>query len=87
MTLQAVKDKARTVVRRTKAILFVFIVSPRVHIIISKPEPGYFSTVENVQYVERGYEDFPAKLSGLGAHIEKVKTDREASRYHFEEVS
>ncbi len=46
-----------------------------------------FSTVENVQYVERGYEDFPAKLKGLGAQIEKVTTDREASRYHFEEVS
>ncbi|MCR4596413.1 MAG: UDP-N-acetylglucosamine 1-carboxyvinyltransferase [Lachnospiraceae bacterium] len=45
-----------------------------------------FSTVENVQYVERGYEDFPAKLKGLGAQIEKVTTDREASRYHFEEV-
>ncbi len=29
----------------------------------------------------RGYEDFPAKLQGLGAQIEKVETERELQKF------
>ena len=37
-----------------------------------------FTIVENIEYVERGYEDFEEKLRTLGAQIEKL--DSEASR-------
>ena len=34
-----------------------------------------FSTVEQVEYIERGYEEFEVKLRNLGADIEKVSDD------------
>ncbi len=40
-----------------------------------------FTTVEDIQYIERGYEDFEMKLRDLGAHIEKVDTDRELQKF------
>ena len=40
-----------------------------------------FSTVEEVQYIERGYEDFPQKLQALGAQIEKVSDERELQKF------
>ncbi|MBR4832432.1 MAG: UDP-N-acetylglucosamine 1-carboxyvinyltransferase [Butyrivibrio sp.] len=40
-----------------------------------------FSTVEDVHYIERGYEDFDKKLRELGAHIEKVDTDHEMQKF------
>jgi len=40
-----------------------------------------FTTVEDIQYIERGYEDFEEKLRDLGAHIEKVDTDRELQKF------
>ena len=40
-----------------------------------------FTTVEDIQYIERGYEDFEMKLKDLGAHIEKVDTDRELQKF------
>ena len=40
-----------------------------------------FTTVEDIQYIERGYEDFEMKLRDLGAHIEKVDTDRELKKF------
>ncbi|MBR4993373.1 MAG: UDP-N-acetylglucosamine 1-carboxyvinyltransferase, partial [Lachnospiraceae bacterium] len=36
-----------------------------------------FTTVDNIQYIERGYEDFHKKLQSLGAQIEKVETERD----------
>ena len=36
-----------------------------------------FSTVEEIQYIERGYEDFPLKLQSLGAQIERVNGERD----------
>ena len=39
------------------------------------------SVIDNIQYIERGYEDFPAKLHLLGAQIEKVSTDRELLKF------
>ena len=40
-----------------------------------------FTTIEDIHYIERGYEDFPAKLSALGAVIEKVDSEAEAQKF------
>lgn len=39
-----------------------------------------FSTVEQVEYIERGYEGFEVKLKSLGAQIEKVSDDEDEDR-------
>lgn len=39
------------------------------------------SVLEDIQYILRGYEDFPAKLRGLGGLIEKVDSEEEARKY------
>lgn len=40
-----------------------------------------FTTIEDIVYIERGYEDFPQKLKSLGAMIEKVSEEREAQKF------
>ena len=40
-----------------------------------------FSTVEDIKYIERGYEDFEVKLRELGAQIEKVDDDRDVQKF------
>lgn len=40
-----------------------------------------FSTVEDIKYIERGYEDFDKKLIELGAQIEKVDDDRSIQKF------
>ena len=40
-----------------------------------------FSTIEDIHYIERGYEDFPRKLQGLGALIEKVTEEKEVRKF------
>ncbi len=40
-----------------------------------------FTTVEDIRYIERGYEDFDKKLRELGAQIEKIDTEREAQKF------
>lgn len=42
-----------------------------------------FSTVDQIYYIERGYEDFEGKLKALGADIEKVAVDDEKSMQKF----
>lgn len=39
------------------------------------------SLVENIHYIERGYEDFHIKLQSLGAQIEKVNSDRDYKKF------
>ncbi|MBR5361059.1 MAG: UDP-N-acetylglucosamine 1-carboxyvinyltransferase, partial [Lachnospiraceae bacterium] len=39
------------------------------------------STVENIHYIERGYEDFDLKLRELGAQIEKVDSEYDAQKF------
>ena len=39
------------------------------------------STVDDIKYIERGYEDFHIKLQGLGAQIDKVATEREIQKF------
>lgn len=40
-----------------------------------------YTTVEDIHYIERGYEDFPEKLKALGAKIEKVSDDKEITKF------
>lgn len=39
------------------------------------------STVEDIKYIERGYEDFHVKLQGLGAQIERVESERDLQKF------
>lgn len=41
------------------------------------------TTVDEVKYIERGYEDFHLKLQSLGAQIDKVTTDRELQKFRL----
>jgi UDP-N-acetylglucosamine 1-carboxyvinyltransferase len=40
-----------------------------------------FTTIEDIRYIERGYEEFDAKLRELGAQIDKVDTDRDVQKF------
>ena len=40
-----------------------------------------YSTIEDIKYIERGYEDFEIKLRELGAKIEKVDEDRDIQKF------
>lgn len=39
------------------------------------------SEVDDISYIQRGYEDFEVKLQGLGAQIEKTDSDVEAMKF------
>lgn len=39
------------------------------------------STVDDIKYIERGYEDFHLKLQALGAQIDLVTTERELQKF------
>ena len=45
-----------------------------------------YSSVDDIKYIERGYEDFPLKLQGLGARIEKVETEKDFRKFQLEVV-
>lgn len=40
-----------------------------------------YSTIDDIRYIERGYEDFPAKLQALGAQIEVIETERDFQKF------
>ena len=40
-----------------------------------------YSTVDDIKYIERGYEDFHIKLQNLGAQIELVETDKDVQKF------
>ena len=40
-----------------------------------------YSVVEEIHYIERGYEDFDLKLQGLGAQIDKISTERDLQKF------
>lgn len=40
-----------------------------------------YSTVDDIRYIERGYEDFHLKLQALGAQIELIETERELQKF------
>ena len=37
--------------------------------------------VDDIKFIERGYEDFHLKLQTLGAQIERVNTERELQKF------
>ena len=39
--------------------------------------------VENIHYVQRGYENFAGKLRSLGAEIEQVREEREIMKFRL----
>ena len=39
------------------------------------------SVVEDIKYIQRGYEDFHLKLQGLGAQIELVQTEKDFQKF------
>ncbi len=41
------------------------------------------SVIDDIRYIERGYEDFHLKLQALGAQIDKVETERELQKFKF----
>ena len=41
------------------------------------------STIDDIKFIERGYEDFPQKLQSLGAQIEKINTERELRKFRL----
>ncbi|MCD7836263.1 MAG: UDP-N-acetylglucosamine 1-carboxyvinyltransferase [Lachnospiraceae bacterium] len=40
-----------------------------------------YTTVDDIRYIQRGYEDFHIKLHGLGAQIELVESEREYQKF------
>ena len=40
-----------------------------------------YSTVDDIHYIQRGYEDFHCKLQGLGAQIELVENERDYQKF------
>lgn len=40
-----------------------------------------FTTIDDILYIQRGYEDFEIKLRGLGANIEKVSSEKEVQKF------
>jgi len=44
------------------------------------------TVIDDIKYIERGYEDFEKKLQGLGAQIVKVNSDRELNMFRLKLV-
>ena len=42
-----------------------------------------YTTVEDIEYIERGYEEFDEKLRGLGAQIQKVDSEKESQKFRL----
>ncbi|MCR5398531.1 MAG: UDP-N-acetylglucosamine 1-carboxyvinyltransferase [Lachnospiraceae bacterium] len=40
-----------------------------------------YTTIDDIRYIERGYEDFDLKLQSLGAMLEKVDGERELQKF------
>lgn len=41
------------------------------------------TVVDDIVYIQRGYEDFEQKLQGLGAEMEKVSSEKEIQKFKF----
>ena len=40
-----------------------------------------FTTVDDIHYIQRGYENFEGKLRSLGGMIERVNSEKEAQKF------
>ena len=41
------------------------------------------TVIDDIKYIERGYEDFPQKMRNLGAHMEKVESEKELRKFEL----
>ena len=41
------------------------------------------TTIDEIRYIERGYEDFPQKLQSLGAQIAIVDTEKDLQKFRL----
>ena len=39
--------------------------------------------VDDIKFIERGYEDFHLKLQSLGAQIDKISSDRDMQKFRL----
>ena len=46
-------------------------------------EAGGITIVDDIEYIERGYESFEEKLSSLGAMMEKVSSEKEIQKFRL----
>ena len=44
------------------------------------------TTVDDIKYIQRGYEKFDEKLRSLGGEIEQISSQREAQRFRLRVV-
>ncbi len=42
-----------------------------------------FTVIDDIVYIQRGYEKFEDKLTALGAHIERISTEHEAQKFRL----
>ena len=40
-----------------------------------------YTVIDDIEYIQRGYEDFEAKLHALGAVMERVESEKEAAKF------
>ena len=50
-------------------------------LVIAALAAGGISQIDDIEYIQRGYEDFEGKLSALGAIIAKVDSERELQKF------
>lgn len=41
------------------------------------------TVIDDIKYIERGYEDFPEKMNALGAVMEKVESERDIQKFRL----
>ena len=41
------------------------------------------TVIDDIKYIERGYEDFPQKLKNLGAHMEKIESEKDLRKFEY----
>ena len=51
--------------------------------IVMDVNSGSIHVVDDIVYIQRGYEDFEVKLAGLGAEIEKVSSEKEIQKFRL----
>lgn len=52
-------------------------------LVIAGLEADGFTVIDDIVYIQRGYEDFEGKLRGLGAEIERVTSEREIDKFEL----
>lgn len=45
-----------------------------------------YTTIDNIQYIERGYENLVKKLNGLGAEMERALSDKDIQKFKLKAV-